>query len=122
LKKVAPVYFNYLQSEAEDKSLPFYKYLIDRTHLPEERQAAAIKWCIEKDKPIFHSSLHAFEMRLQVMMLREKFQEMKVIPPEAELFVRYQTTLDNTLTRAIRGLREAQVLRLNALEGVKSGE
>jgi hypothetical protein len=122
LKKVAPVYFNYLQSEAEDKNLLFYKYLINRTHLPEEQQAAAIKWCIEKDKPAFQSSLHAFEMRLQVMMLREKFQEMKAVPPEAELFVRYQTTLDNTLTRAIRGLREAQTLRLSVLEGVKSGE
>lgn len=53
-------------------------------------------------------------------MMREPFQQMKLIPPETEMFSRYQTTLDNTLTKAIRALREAQELRRSLADAVGS--
>jgi hypothetical protein len=118
LKKAAPIYFSYLETEAKGKGWAVYNYLMQRTNLPEEQQAISIKYCIDKDLPAFRATLHNYQMRLQVTMMREKFQEMKAIPPEAELFVRYQATLDNSLSKAIKGLREAQALRLSMIESV----
>jgi hypothetical protein len=118
LKKQAPVYYGYLIQEAQAKGWAVYKYLMHRANLPEEKLPAAIRYCIDKDLPDFAAAARDYNLRLKVTMMREKFHEMKAVPPEAELYVRYQATLDNSLAKAIKGLREAQALRLSVIEEV----
>ena len=54
---------------------------------------------------------------MKLMTMRSRFQEMKVIPPETEQFSRYRTALENSLARAVKALRQSQLIRQVAIEG-----
>lgn len=112
----AGAYDALFQSLVDDLRMSLDRYVVQQTGLPEERMREALTKLIEQKKKSFAEEYGLLENRLKVAMLRERHQAMKIIPPEAELFARYQVALDNTLTKAIKALREAQVFRLSVVE------
>lgn len=116
LRARAPVYWGYLEHEAARMETHVLRFVVLASGIPEERTNEAIGSLIKTHASQFAQAFAALEQRLKVSMMRKPYQEMKAIPPEAELFARYQTALDNTLTKAIRGLREAQEIRMSMID------
>lgn len=116
LKAKAPVYWSYLEYQALEMDTHLTRYVVLTSGLPEERMNESIAGLVKLHAAQFAKAYVALEQRLKVSMMRQPYQEMKAIPPEAELFARYQTALDNTLTKAIRGLREAQEMRISMID------
>lgn len=119
LRRKAPVWHSFLIAEseaAEESNLD--RFVRGKSGIPEDRMQEAIAWLLGHYRPAIAKSASGLQQRLQVSEMRAPFQAMKSIPPEAELYARYQTSIDNALTKAIRALREAQELRLSTLEHV----
>lgn len=117
LKRVAPVYADYLRQQAEKEKTLFYKYLMMRTGLAEDQFAESIKRCMAKDKPYFVQKILDYDQRLKLTPMRGHFQAMKVVPVESERFARYRTSIENSLEKAVRSLRQSQLMRLRVIPG-----
>lgn len=118
LKKCAPLFHDVLMGFALDSGLSLEKFVCVEAKVAIEEMPAAIAYLCDLYRREWAPRLAKLEERLMVSTMRRAYHDMKAIPPEAELFARYQTSLDNSLTKAIRALREAQLARLSALESV----
>jgi hypothetical protein len=117
LKRVAPVYFSWMTQEALGKGIPLYKYLMQRTGLAEDMFAESMKRCIAHDKSVFVQLTADYDKRMKATFMREQHQAMKVVPPEVEVISRYRVSLENSLARAIKALRQEQDRRSTLIEG-----
>ena len=114
LKVRAPIFHSYLGQQASHKGIALERYVVLETDLSEEE--AAIDRLVVRLLPLFAKKYAAFEQRLKISLMRESYKAMKIIPPEAELYARYQTSLDNMLNKAIKAFRDARDYRLETLE------
>ena len=118
LKKCAPVFHEVLVGWASNAGLSLEHHVCVEANLSIDEMPAAIAHLCDLYRREWGPRLAKLEERLMVSTMRRAYHDMKAIPPEAELFARYQTSLDNSLTKAIRALREAQLARMSALESV----
>ncbi len=116
LKVRAPMFHSYLCQQASHKQIGLERYLVLETDLPEEETQAAIDKLVNHLSLPFAKRYKILEQRLKVSLMKESYQAMKIIPPEAELYARYQTALDNMLNKAIKTFRDARDYRLETLE------
>ena len=72
--------------------------------------AELIQWC--------RKEIEAAQRRPRILQLAEHFKDRNLILPThvLQLFMRYQTMLDNQLYKALRALRETQEWRLQRVK------
>jgi hypothetical protein len=116
LKVLAPIFHSYLYQQASLKQMGLERYIVLETDLLEVQIQEAIDKLVVHLLPLFAKKYAVFEQRLKISLMRESYQAMKIIPPEAELYARYQTSLDNMLNKAIKAFRDARDYRLDTLE------
>lgn len=110
LPQKAPTVFEQLQSDAEEDGEAIEAFLSSHNDGLTGFIAELLKWC--------HEQLEEARQRPYILAMAETVKATRaVLQPEAlEIMSRYQTTLDNQLTKSLRSLREAQEWRLKTLD------
>lgn len=110
LPEKAPTVFEQLQSDAEEDGETIEAFLSSHTDGLTGFIAELLKWC--------HVQLEEARQRPHLMAMADTFKATRAIlqPDALEVLSRYQTTLDNQLTKSLRSLREAQEWRLKTLD------
>jgi hypothetical protein len=106
LQRKAPLIYRQLKSDADSDGETIEEHLGAYDRGLDGYLAELIRWC--------HGELEKARNRPKVLQLAEHFRARNLLLPRhvLQLFMRYQTMLDNQLYKALRALREAQEWRL----------
>ena len=116
LSKRANLFVQYVEVEADAAECAPIEYIFKKSGVSADHFVRAVKVIIKLLRPDIEKVSTLYQQRLMVSMLKQRQHVMKVVPPEAELFARYQTSLDNMLTKAVRALNEAQDRRIALID------
>ena len=110
LPKMAPTVFEQLQSDAEEEGEGVETFLASHKDGLTGFVGELVTWC--------HQQLEGAKQHPKLLELAEAVKQTRAVLPHDALDVlsRYQTTLDNQMTKALRALREAQEWRLKTLD------
>ena len=110
LEEEAPLIYKQLKSEAEEDQETIEKYLSDCENGLNEYLSYLMQWC--------RAELAKARKQPGVLAVAELVRSEQVVlsEPKLNLFMRYQTTLDNQLMKLAKALREAQDWRVKNLE------
>lgn len=106
----APLLLAQIQSDAEDDDEEPAAYLEGYPGGTQAYLGELLRWCRQE--------VSRAASRPKLLELADRVRQKKSVLPERTLmlFMRYQTTLDNQMYKALRALREAQEWRLRTIE------